>query len=160
MGTIEHFAKWNKKTKQWENPSIEDYGHCFSIADYETIINNPSDGINYIIIATGSRLERNTNEFIKINDNIYRIDNVINHYKNQKGTITICNPPYGERMLDIKEAEKLYQVMGQVFEGSKDAPCYIISPHEDFEKFFGRKADKRRKLYNGMLKCQLFMYYK
>ena len=84
----------------------------------------------------------------------------IKNYKNQKGTITICNPPYGERMLDIKEAEKLYQVMGQVFEGSKDAPCYIISPHEDFEKFFGRKADKRRKLYNGMLKCQLFMYYK
>lgn len=89
MGTIEHFAKWNKKTKQWENPSIEDYGHCFSIADYETIINNPSDGINYIIIATGSRLERNTNEFIKINDNIYRIDNVINHYKNQKGNYHI-----------------------------------------------------------------------
>ena len=37
---------------------------------------------------------------------------------------------------------------------------YIISPHEEFEKFFGRPADKRRKLYNGMIKCQLFMYFK
>lgn len=83
----------------------------------------------------------------------------IKNFKNQKSTITICNPPYGERLLDVKEAEELYKIMGQVFEGSKDAPCYIISPHEEFEKFFGRKADKRRKLYNGMLKCQLFMYY-
>ena len=37
---------------------------------------------------------------------------------------------------------------------------YIISPHEEFESLFGRKADKRRKLYNGMIKCQLFMYFK
>lgn len=81
-------------------------------------------------------------------------------YKNQEGTITICNPPYGERMLEIRQAEELYTKMGQVFLANSSAPCYIISPHEDFERFFGRKADKRRKLYNGMIKCQLFMYYK
>jgi len=84
----------------------------------------------------------------------------VRKYKNEDGTITICNPPYGERLLEIKEAEELYKVMGTVFKANKDAPCYIISPHEEFEKFFGRKADKRRKLYNGMIKCQLFMYYK
>lgn len=84
----------------------------------------------------------------------------VRNYKNEDGTITVCNPPYGERMLEIKEAEELYKVMGSVFKGTHEAPCFIISPHEDFEKFFGRKADKRRKLYNGMLKCQLFMYYK
>lgn len=71
-------------------------------------------------------------------------------------SIIICNPPYGERMLEIKQAEQLYIEMGKVFKN----PCYIISPHEDFEHFFGRKADKRRKLYNGMIKCQLFMYFK
>lgn len=81
-------------------------------------------------------------------------------YKNQEGTITLCNPPYGERMLEIRQAEELYTKMGKVFIGNSSAPCYIISPHEDFERFFGRKADKRRKLYNGMIKCQLFMYYK
>ena len=75
------------------------------------------------------------------------------------GAITICNPPYGERMLELRQAEDLYRKMGQVLRPSKDNPCYIISPHEEFEKLFGKKADKKRKLYNGMLKCQLYMYY-
>lgn len=83
----------------------------------------------------------------------------IKNFRLQKGWITICNPPYGERLLDIKHAEELYKVMGQVLSPSKDNPCYIISPHEEFEKFFGKKADKKRKLYNGMLKCNLYMYY-
>ncbi|MGN0606262.1 MAG: class I SAM-dependent RNA methyltransferase [Oscillospiraceae bacterium] len=74
--------------------------------------------------------------------------------------ITICNPPYGERMLEIKQAEELYRIMGEKFPYSRENPCYIISPDEEFEKFYGRKADKRRKLYNGMIKCQLFMYRK
>lgn len=80
-------------------------------------------------------------------------------FKPIPGAITICNPPYGERMLELRQAEELYKKMGQVLRPSKDNPCYIISPHEEFERLFGRKADKTRKLYNGMLKCQLFMYY-
>ncbi len=84
----------------------------------------------------------------------------IRNYDVPKNAITICNPPYGERLLELKEAEKLYQLMGEKFRPTSENPCYIISPHEDFEKFFGRKADKRRKLYNGMIKCQLFMYFK
>ncbi|MEG0615828.1 MAG: class I SAM-dependent RNA methyltransferase, partial [Oscillospiraceae bacterium] len=84
----------------------------------------------------------------------------ISDFKNIDGAITICNPPYGERMLELKEAEELYKKMGQVFAGNSTSPCFIISPHENFEQFFGRKADKRRKLYNGMIKCQLFMYYR
>lgn len=73
---------------------------------------------------------------------------------------TIVNPPYGERLLQIKEAEELYRKMGEVFAPSSNRPCFIISPHEDFERFFGRQADKKRKLYNGMIKCNLFMYFK
>jgi len=78
----------------------------------------------------------------------------------QSGGITVCNPPYGERMLEIREAEQLYKVMGEVLRPDRDNPCYIISPHEEFEKFFGKKADKKRKLYNGMIKCNLYMYFK
>jgi putative N6-adenine-specific DNA methylase len=74
--------------------------------------------------------------------------------------VILCNPPYGERLLDVRAAEGLYRRMGEVFAKYKGLRCYIISPHEDFEKLFGRPADKRRKLYNGMLKCQLFMYFK
>ncbi len=79
--------------------------------------------------------------------------------KTEKGTV-ICNPPYGERLLDLKEAENLYKLMGKVFPQKRGWAYNVISPSEDFEIFFGRKADKRRKLYNGMIKCQLYMYFK
>ncbi len=74
--------------------------------------------------------------------------------------VTITNPPYGERLLDVKAAEKLYQIMGERFTRGDGQKYSIISPHDEFEKFFGADADKRRKLYNGMIKCQLFMYFK
>lgn len=74
--------------------------------------------------------------------------------------ITVTNPPYGERLLDIKEAEELYTVMGQRFKQTNSQKYYIISPHDSFEEFYGKPADKRRKLYNGMIKCQMFMYFK
>lgn len=84
----------------------------------------------------------------------------VKDFNNEPNTITFCNPPYGERMLELKEAEKLYTIMGERFSANKESPCFIISPHEDFEKFFGKRADKKRKLYNGMIKCQLYMYFK
>ena len=77
----------------------------------------------------------------------------------ERGTL-ITNPPYGERMLDLREAERLYRIMGNKFVSKKGWSYGIISPDEEFEKCFGRKADKRRKLYNGMIKCQYYMYFK
>lgn len=76
------------------------------------------------------------------------------------GFITICNPPYGERMLDIENSRKIYQVMGRKFEPSLSMPLYVISSDEEFEQYFGKKSDKKRKLYNGMLKCNLYQYFK
>jgi putative N6-adenine-specific DNA methylase len=82
----------------------------------------------------------------------------IKNFKQPDGVI-ICNPPYGERLLELREAEKLYTVMGERFAADREHPAFIISPHEEFEKFFGKKAAKKRKLYNGMMKCNLYMYY-
>lgn len=80
-------------------------------------------------------------------------------WETERGSV-ITNPPYGERLLDIDRARELYKIMGRKF-GKKQGWSYtIISPDDDFEKTFGRKADKRRKLYNGMLKCQAYMYFK
>ena len=84
----------------------------------------------------------------------------ISRFKQPDNSITFCNPPYGERMLEIKDAERLYKRLGERLDPSRERSCYIITPHEEFEKFFGKKADKRRKLYNGMIKCQLYMYFK
>lgn len=72
----------------------------------------------------------------------------------------ITNPPYGERLLDVETAEKLYMVMGRKFERKPHYSYTVISPDDDFEKCFGRTSDKRRKLYNGMLKCNVYMYFK
>lgn len=72
----------------------------------------------------------------------------------------ITNPPYGERMLDKETAQGIYKTMGQKFERRPHYSYTIISPDDDFEKCFGRVSDKRRKLYNGMLKCNVYMYFK
>lgn len=83
----------------------------------------------------------------------------ISKFKQPENSIVICNPPYGERLLEIREAEDIYRKMGRVFGKNIGQSSYIISPHEEFENFFGKNARKRRKLYNGMIKCQLFMYF-
>ena len=74
-------------------------------------------------------------------------------------SIVVCNPPYGDRLLDVEQAEALYREMGRVFVPSDHVGYFIISSLENFETLFGRRADKRRKLYNGMVKCQLYMYF-
>jgi len=73
--------------------------------------------------------------------------------------IIICNPPYGERMGEIKEVEKLYREMGRVFTSLDTWSYYIITSHENFEKLFGKDASKRRKLYNGMIKTMYYQYF-
>lgn len=76
----------------------------------------------------------------------------------EKGTV-LCNPPYGERMEDTQRARLLTQEMGRVFPAKPGWSYTVISPSDTFEDDFGRPADKRRKLYNGMIKCQVYMYY-
>ena len=72
----------------------------------------------------------------------------------------VCNPPYGERLGDQREAQELYEVLGNVFVRQPGWSYGILTPEEDFEQIFKRKADKRRKLYNGMIKCQFYQYFK
>ncbi len=71
----------------------------------------------------------------------------------------VTNPPYGERIMEKREAEELYAAFGRAW---RRAPAgwslYLLSSHTEFERTFGKTADKKRKLYNGMLKCDLFQY--
>lgn len=118
--------------------------------------------------AFGSDIDKETIEIAKANAKRAGVQSKIEFYhadlndfepQTERGTL-LCNPPYGERMLDISNAENIYKVMGEKFEKKRGWSYSIISPSEDFEKCFGRKADKRRKLYNGMIKCQVYMYFK
>ena len=72
----------------------------------------------------------------------------------------ICNPPYGERLADLATAQEIYKTMGRLFVRKSGWSYTVISPDGDFEKCFGQKADKRRKLYNGMISCQVYQYFK
>lgn len=71
----------------------------------------------------------------------------------------LTNPPYGERLSDLREAEKLYGVMGDRFSRLDTWSWYVITAHEGFEASFGKKATKNRKLYNGRIKCYFYQYF-
>jgi putative N6-adenine-specific DNA methylase len=77
----------------------------------------------------------------------------------RKGTI-VCNPPYGERMGDMKEVEYLYRDIGRHFKTFEPWHIYVITSCDYFERLYGRRADKTRKLYNGMLPCTLYQFFK
>ena len=71
----------------------------------------------------------------------------------------VSNPPYGERLMEKREADELYRDFGRTVQGLPTGwKINILSSHTEFERTFGRTADKKRKLYNGMLKCDLFQY--
>jgi putative N6-adenine-specific DNA methylase len=72
----------------------------------------------------------------------------------------VTNPPYGERMGTERQVEALYREIGEHFRSLSPWQVYIITSHPAFERFYGKKADKVRKLYNGMLPCYLYQYFK
>lgn len=73
--------------------------------------------------------------------------------------VLFANPPYGERLLDHEHAQKLYRDMGRAV-GKHELRQYYLTSDTEFEHFYGYQADKRRKLYNGMIRCDLYMYFK
>lgn len=80
------------------------------------------------------------------------------HFGGIRGRV-VTNPPYGERIMERREAEELYKRFGKAWDKFPEGwKLYLLSSHTEFERTFGKQADKKRKLYNGMLKCDLFMY--
>ncbi len=77
----------------------------------------------------------------------------------RRGTV-ICNPPYGERLMELKEVEALYRDMGKQFEKLSPWQIYVLTSHERFEQLYGRRADKTRKLFNGMIPCNLYQFFR
>ena len=75
-----------------------------------------------------------------------------------KGLI-VCNPPYGERMLEQRSAQRLYSAFGRHLKYADGWKKYIISSEPEFEHYYGKQAVKKRKLYNGRLQCNVYMYY-
>ena len=80
------------------------------------------------------------------------------HWGGLRGRV-VTNPPYGERLMEKREAEELYRAFGKAWGKFPEGwQLYLLSSHDQFERAFGARADKKRKLYNGMLRCDLFVY--
>lgn len=73
--------------------------------------------------------------------------------------VVITNPPYGERMGEKQEVHRLYRDLGSKFSEFKTWSVYVITAEEEFEKLYGKKADRKRKLYNGRIKVDYYQYY-
>ncbi len=117
--------------------------------------------------AYGSDIDQNAIEIAKENARRagvasaidFRTADIKNFSVHSENEIVICNPPYGERLLDIRAAEEIYITMGKKLSADTTYPCYVITASDGFEKKFGKPARKCRKLYNGMMKCRLYMYF-
>lgn len=115
----------------------------------------------------GSDIDKKAIELSKENAYKAGVDKYV-HFEqgafNDKETIdkygcVVCNPPYGQRLGELKEVENLYREMGQTFSKLDTWSFYIITSHEDFERLYGKKSNKNRKLYNGMIKCYYYQYF-
>ena len=91
--------------------------------------------------------------------NIFAADARKIQKEDRRGTIA-CNPPYGERLMERREVEALYAEIGRTFEALLPWQIYIITSCESFERHYGRRADKVKKLYNGMIPCNLYEFFK
>lgn len=79
------------------------------------------------------------------------------HHPKRYGFL-ITNPPYGERLEDKEHLPQLYRQIGEAYAGLNDWSLYMITSYEDAERYIGRKADKNRKIYNGMIKTYFYQF--
>ncbi|MBR5949711.1 MAG: class I SAM-dependent RNA methyltransferase [Clostridia bacterium] len=89
----------------------------------------------------------------------WRVASVLDFKEERSGGVLCCNPPYGERLMEKRDAEKLYRNMHEVFSHLDGWSVNIIASHPEFERVYGQRADKRRKLSNGGMVSTLYRYY-
>ena len=127
-----------------------------SLADYDSEL----DISGYDIDGRMIEISKRNAEEVGLLDDINFKQLAAKDFKTDKkyGTI-VANPPYGERLSDLDQVRTLYKQMGEVYRPLKTWGKYILTSDLEFERFYGAKADKRRKLYNGSLRTDLFQYW-
>ncbi len=83
----------------------------------------------------------------------------VRNFEADPAAIVLTNPPYGERLGSLDEAAELAGVLGARWEKHPGSGLYVITADMEFESHFGTRANRRRKLYNGMIPCQVYMYF-
>jgi len=90
----------------------------------------------------------------------FSVSDVKNFKCDFSGGTIVSNPPYGERVYDKKEAEECYKSLGNVYRQLDNWSCFVITSAQNFERHFGKKCDRERKLYNSNKECRFYYYYK
>lgn len=154
-GLQRNFAseRWSRvKEEYWKEAKIEARRAIVQDREFNIIA---SDIDKEAIIAA----ERNAFE-IGVDDCIQFINkDVLDYDLKERYGVIISNPPYGEKMGETKEVEKLYTQLGKKFKKLDTWSIYILTSNERFEKLYEKEADRRRKLYNGRIKVDYYQYY-
>lgn len=154
-------ANRNFAAEEWsiipEDIWIDARDEAFSMEDYEKRVKIYASDIDEETIKIAKKnIERAGVE----EDIILTCQDFREVHVEEKAGAMITNPPYGERLLDLVEVEELYRNLGQFCRKHLSKwSYYIITSFESFEKVFGKKASKNRKLYNGGIKCYYYQYY-
>lgn len=125
-------------------------------ADYDSVLDITGSDINGHMIDIA---KRNAEE-IGLGDSITFKQRAVKDFQTDKEYgVIVANPPYGERLGDEEKVQELYREMGQVFIPLKTWSKYILTSDLTFENHYGAKATKKRKLYNGAIRTDLFQYW-
>lgn len=146
-------------SEDWGFIPSDVYPEARRIATEAIIKDKKFDIRGYDIHGKTIAIARKNAEFAGVSDCITFETQDINDWDTEGEYVkVIINPPYGERLEDADKAFALYEVLGQKINAHKTWSSFVITSHEGFEKAFGVKATKNRKLYNGKIKCYYYQY--
>ncbi|OCA92795.1 THUMP domain-containing class I SAM-dependent RNA methyltransferase [Pseudobacillus wudalianchiensis] len=136
----------------WENARVE----AEDLANYDQPLDIAGSDIDHrmVEVAQKNAFEAGLADLIQ-----FKQMNVKDFSSTKEYGVIVGNPPYGERLGDRPEVEKMYREMGQAFADYDTWSVYMLTSHEGFEEFYGKKATKKRKLFNGFIRTDYYQYW-
>ncbi len=117
------------------------------------------EGIGFDIDENAIELAKTNAKFAGVENKCKFFTADVAKFSPSSASIIFTNPPYGERLGDVNLAKSLAKTLGERISENPVKSAYIITADAEFEQSFGKKANRRRKLYNGMIPCQVYMYF-
>jgi putative N6-adenine-specific DNA methylase len=138
--------------KIWDDVRME----AEDMANYEQPLEIMGTDIDHrmVEVAKNNAFEAGLGDLIQ-----FKQMQVKDFYSDKSYGVIVGNPPYGERIGDRPEVEQMYKAMGEAFEKMETWSKYIMTSHEGFEEFYGKKATKKRKLFNGFIRTDYYQYW-
>ena len=141
-----HPAVWEEQRAFWEGQIRRDTGF---------------HGWGYDIDPQAVELTRHNARLAGVGEWITAAQRDVREFKGETAFgCVVTNPPYGERLGDLRQAREVLGVLGEVFPARKGWSYGILTPETELEQLMGRRADKRRKLYNGRIQCQYYQFFR